>query len=531
MFASHSYDSRPQTSFPMKTYTDPTIHPSAPEPRPSYWQKFGAGSLTISVILHVILLIVGLIYVFQIIPSPEKKPDEWATRGSSGSSGSEANTTRKRTQMSRANLPRIAALEKESTIVLPEPQVSTSMPVMTSLNDGGSLGGPGSLTTGNGSLGRDKIGPGPGVIGANSNKSFIFLPEIIRKRCSKQDRLARLKQNGGTEACEDTVLNGLRWLKANQNPDGSWGKDTPAAMTGLALLAYFGHCETPSSEEFGESCGRGIVWLVSLGMKNDGKMSGNFTANHWSYEHAIATYALGEATTFCKNSVNEVPYLTEVTQKAGQYIIDHQNKNGGWAYAYATEGGHTDLSVAGWQIQALRACDHSGLPFKGMNSCINKALDYVNGRQSPEGGFGYVGPGKPPSGYYTLTGVGMLCNQMWNKGNRPEVRKGASYVLENTKFDYNTEFCDLYGHYYESQAMMQRGGNDWKQYNELFRDQILQNQDADGSWKTPGGGKKARAAGGTWQGDKLYRTCLCTLMMEVYYRFLGSGGDVLRPGI
>ena len=44
-------------------------------------------------------------------------------------------------------------------------------------------------------------------------------------------------------------------------------------MTGLALLAYFGHCETPVSEEFGDSCMKGIVYLVNLGMKNDGKLA------------------------------------------------------------------------------------------------------------------------------------------------------------------------------------------------------------------------------------------------------------------
>lgn len=121
---------------------------------------------------------------------------------------------------------------------------------------------------------------------------------------------------------------------------------------------------------------------------------------------------------------------------------------------------------------------------------------------------------------------------MWDKGKRTEVRKAAKYVLDNTRFDYNSEFCDLYGHYYESQAMMQRGGAEWQQYNELSRDQLLNNQDADGSWKTPGGGKKPRASAPTWQGDKLYRTCLCTLMMKVYYRFLNTGGGGLqRPGI
>jgi hypothetical protein len=104
--------------------------------------------------------------------------------------------------------------------------------------------------------------------------------------------------------------------------------------------------------------------------------------------------------------------------------------------------------------------------------------------------------------------------------------------LNNTRFDYNTEYCDLYGHYYESQAMMQLGGEEWKQYNELFRDQLLNNQDADGSWKVPGGGKAPRAVAPQFINDVIYRTSLCTLMLEVYYRFLNTdGGGKSRRGI
>ena len=213
----------------------------------------------------------------------------------------------------------------------------------------------------------------------------------------------------------------------------------------------------------------------------------------------------------------------ETTEMAGQYIIDNQNKNGGWAYLYSKEGG--DVSVSGWQIQALKACSHTDIKFRGMTACIGKALDYLSTCQADNGGFGYVG--KTPSGkntYFTLTGVGMLCNQMWGKGARTEVRKAAKYVVENTKFDYNTKESDLYVHYYESQAMMQRGGEDWKFYNNLFRDQILNNQDEDGSWKQPGHGAEFTGGG---QG-KTYRTCLATLMLEVYYRFLNTGGGGAR---
>ena len=330
------------------------------------------------------------------------------------------------------------------------------------------------------------------------------------------------------------MLKGLRWLKANQNPDGSWG-EKKAAMTGLALLAYFGHCETPVSEEFGESCMRGIVYLVNLGMANEGRMAVSFADDHWCYEHAIATYALGEAYTFCKDLKVEVPNLPEMTEKAGQFIIDNQHESGGWAYSYLKEKGHPDVSIAGWHIQALKACSHTDIRYKGMSKTIGSALKYVNDCQADSGGYGYTNKtGNGSLDYLTLTGVGMLCNQMWDKGSRSEVSKAAKYVRENSKFEYNGEFCDLYGHYYESQAMMQRGGEDWKAYNSMFRDQLLNNQDADGSWKVPGGGKKIRAVGAQFLKDKVYRTCLCTLMLEVYYRFLSTGGGGSgggRPGI
>ena len=383
----------------MNPNSDPNSHPSAPAARQRFWQKFGAGSLSISIFLHLILLVAGIIWVFQVIPPPVEEPRIWTTTGSRSSSAGDKTSTHRRQQLAQSNLARVVALNVTSPIVVTKLADQTNMPSLPSLNDGGPLGG-NKIGNSNGVFDGNKLGDGPGNIGSHSKRQFLPLPEVLGKRCSKQDRIARLKQNGGTEACEESVLNALRWLKANQNQDGSWGKETPAAMTGFALLAYFGHCETPTSEEFGDSCARGIVWLVNLGLKNDGKMAGNFNVNHWSYEHAIATYALGEASTFCKtnNKSDEIPYLTEITAKAGQYIIDHQNKNGGWAYSYAIEGGHTDLSVAGWQIQALKACDHTCIRFRGMKSCIDKALDYVNSCQSPEGGFGYNGPNKPPVG-------------------------------------------------------------------------------------------------------------------------------------
>ena len=61
------------------------------------------------------------------------------------------------------------------------------------------------------------------------------------------------------------------------------------------------------------------------------------------------------------------------------------------------------------------------------------------------------------------------------------------------------------------------GGKAWKDYNELFRDELLENQNEDGSWPAPDGDKYTKGT--------VMRTAFCTLMLEVYYRFLPGTGQ------
>ncbi|MEI6676101.1 MAG: prenyltransferase/squalene oxidase repeat-containing protein, partial [Verrucomicrobiota bacterium] len=445
------------------------------------WDKLGGRALTIAIVIHVLVIALGAYWIFQTIPQPA--PETYVVTIPPGGGGSARDAEH---QLKEKKLKQIVPVSGARRVVAENAHAPLILPEQTEVfGPMNALASPGSGVTGG--LGGTGIGDGFGKgkgrgrgLGNGDGVGHLFgppLPRIYDKRCVRGGRLQSITANGGNPASEDAVLKGLQWLKANQNSDGSWNGQSKVAMTGLALLAYFGHCETPASPEFGESCMSGIVYLVNLGMKNDGRMADNPSANSWSYEHAIATYALGEATTFCKDVGQSVDYLAEVTQKAGQFIIDNQNTNGGWAYAYAKEGGHTDVSVTGWQIQALSACSHTGIKYQGMNSCIAHGLKYLAGCQNANGGFGYTGPASGVSDYCTLTGVGMLCNQMWGKGNSPQVRKATKYVLDNTQFNYNGSNCDLYGHYYESQAMMQSGGEDWKRYNAIFRDQLLGNQE------------------------------------------------------
>jgi hypothetical protein len=86
---------------------------------------------------------------------------------------------------------------------------------------------------------------------------------------------------------------------------------------------------------------------------------------------------------------------------------------------------------------------------------------------------------------------------------------------------YKEESADLYAWYYNTQACLMFGGSAWSKWNRMFQDEIADNQNPDGSWppvstKAPGGEyqKKPDGAG------PYYRTTLCILMLEVFYRYM-----------
>lgn len=365
-------------------------------------------------------------------------------------------------------------------------------------------------------------GWGDGDGAGDGGGGFGNIPASMQKRCSKADRLERLAKEGGTPQCEDAVVNALRWMQKTQNKNGSWTNSQPVGMTGLALLAYLGHCETPNSAEFGQTVNDAIVYLVGVGMKNNGSLAKDLNDKHWPYEHAIATYALAEAYTFCSKQNINIPNLKEVVQMAGNHILNSQHgTSGGWDYNYDMTGGRGgDSSIVCWHLQALKACNHTGIEFRNMSSVVRNALEYLEKCQDKNGGV-YYQPSH--NNLPSMTGASMLCHQQWGKSSRSTVRQAAKFASE-VKFGYDTADADLYAHYYYGQAMMNRGGREWTEYNNKFRDEILKNQAADGSWrKAPGGGQKLNAVAPTYVSGEYslhYRTCLCTLMLEVYYRFL-----------
>jgi len=178
-------------------------------------------------------------------------------------------------------------------------------------------------------------------------------------------------------------------------------------------------------------------------MKNNGKLSADFKRKSWCYEHAIAVYALAEAYTLCVKSFGEnINQLEDAVQASGQFLINSQNVNGAWAYSYVEEGGHTDTSIVGWQLQALKACKFTGLDFKNMKRCVKNALDYMETKQASSGAFGYSSTTLRHDGT-TLSAVGALSFQIWESSTNRHARKAVRFMDKNMKFDTTASSLEL----------------------------------------------------------------------------------------
>ena len=347
------------------------------------------------------------------------------------------------------------------------------------------------------------------AVSKSAGKGF---PSSMGGRMGGSARGMAAKMVGGKDKSEKAVMQGLKWLKEHQKEDGSWSDEHKPGMTGLALLCFLGHGELPESPEFGPTVKKTLDWLLARGSEFQGRMSltrGNFGTQPAVYEHAIVTYAMGEYYSMTKDE----RFKDLLTQAVG-YIVAGQNPLGGWDYHY-DKGPRNDLSVAGWQIQALKAAHLTGLGIPGVDDALDKSMVFIKKWQGNEGGFGYVGP----ENRLSLTGVGVLCTYFWKESKDRVVKEGIDFLLGKVEVKYKggKTPADLYAWYYDTQACLMFGGSAWAKWNRMFQDEIVDNQSPDGSWPPTAGGHMQPNPGGA---GPYYRTTLCVLMLEVFYRYM-----------
>ena len=324
------------------------------------------------------------------------------------------------------------------------------------------------------------------------------------------------------------IMSGLRWLARAQGRDGSWNaqawggnKPYTVGMTGLAMLAFHGAGFTEKRGPFQATIKRGLRWL-----RTQQRPDGSFPWETY-YEQGIATMAVVEA-----NALSRDPAIERMAQRAINYVCKTQPEHGGFRYTGAVPRGEGDMSVTGWQIMAIK----SALCTPGIevpDEAVERSQTFLRNASRKYGTSAYIvasaAPGSP-----AVTSVGMLC-RIFLSGEDDvfgdEINAAATTLLARETdggepiYGGKTKELtkDLYYTYYSALAMYQAGEEYWriwsKSYYGPLRTAIVRRErDADGRY-VKGSWDPARYR---WakNGGRVYSTAMAVLSLEVPFRYL-----------
>lgn len=342
-------------------------------------------------------------------------------------------------------------------------------------------------------------------------------PASLYLHRTSPSRLEIVERMGGSEKTEKAVELALKWLARHQHRDGHWDTknfdkkcggcggqtdiEADVALTGLATLCFLGAGHSHITDgPYQDNLARSIRWLVKQ-QDDDGSMRGKETM----YTQAIATIAMSESFGMTGDQS-----LVDPIQRAIRFLYQsHNRQEGGWRYDPGQVG---DTSVLGWVLMAFKSASMSGIEVPRHGFDIARAWLNKVGGASEAGLYSY----KPGHRFTpSMTAEAMFSQELLGTNpSDPRMNRSVDLIMQNLP-DWDAD-PNTYYWYYATLALFQQQGDAWKIWNKVLTRELLNHQQTQGkpagSWDPQG--EWASVAG------RIYQTTMCTLMLEVYYRYL-----------
>lgn len=317
---------------------------------------------------------------------------------------------------------------------------------------------------------------------------------------------------GATEESEEAVEIALEWFARAQAKDGSWGYDSRAphsgqspidssgrystGVTGLALLAFLGAGYTHLDSRYGQTIAKALRFLRDQTDMKTGRL-----AQSTFYEQGIATMAFCEAYGMTRSD-ELLPYATKMVE----CVVENMGRDGGYGYG----GPGDDVHVTSFMVMALKSAQMAGVPIPRAKEAFEKLDEYYAGARNTDGLTGYRASSRGTGGQprAARTALGLFCPLFL--GEPPESPRLATVIDVVAAAGPNV--LDPYQCYYGTYSMFQVGGLMWKQWNQAFRDPVIELQEKEGP--QTGAWTRDRSRGGI-----ACNTAWRVMSLQVYYRY------------
>ncbi len=279
----------------------------------------------------------------------------------------------------------------------------------------------------------------------------------------------------------------VAWLKAHVLSDGSWFRvNYITALSVLALIELQEKWE--ADEEITELIERGIAWLRKT-RNPDGGCREALNLNVW--DTALSIIALTEVQ-------EDVPHNTELTNKvksAAQWLVEHQNADGGWSFSglgdstLPSDADDTALGTLAL-IRSLRvgaSTDHSTL-----DEAIFRGITWLKMQQGRDGSWSTYQPGQGDVGCVSITThtiealLAFRESDITDKPNvQTDIQRGIDWLRRQIHRDgYWRDLWlskDTYGTACAITALVKSGLSDLPEVNRGI-EWLERTQNADGGW-------------------------------------------------
>ncbi|MHC4942462.1 MAG: zf-HC2 domain-containing protein [Planctomycetota bacterium] len=323
-----------------------------------------------------------------------------------------------------------------------------------------------------------------------------------------------LSGRGGDDRTDYAVGRGLKWLRHQQEEDGSWdpgglhGGDPGArvGVTALAIAAFLSEGNTLEKGRYATAVGDGIRYLKANQDSEGlfGRMEGAPGVS--LFNHSTAVFALAEHFILSRGAEEEA------LRRGIESLIDQTSRTVPDEARPAM-----DAYSETWTAMALRTCAMTGIHLDGLGEAALAAEDRVAllAENEPWRSFPRAASVPTPPIYTATEGALVALFDEKETAQRIDELPLPDRSRPETLFTLleNPDFREPSFLFFIGTALCEDRDPFWDPWNKKVKEILLEIQQTDGAW----------LADGDWpwiDGGDVYTTVLHLLTLQVYYRYI-----------